>query len=194
MIDPIIQEVPEGDNHKIRSPKDTSWTIPGVGGSSETHNGMEQQDSGIITWELLGQDKHEDHPISSCQYEIQKEMEDPVSFVASTNPDIMYVHKVMKAPNCNQFWKEMDKELDDHISHEHLEVIHKKDIPKGTKLLHMVWAMHRKRCIDMIEVYKWKARLNVHRGQQVHRVIYWETYSLVVSWPMLRFFFILSLL
>ena len=34
----------------------------------------------------IGTDEHEDHPISTCQYEIQKEMEDPVAFTASTHP------------------------------------------------------------------------------------------------------------
>ena len=40
----------------------------------------------------------------------------------------------------------------------------------------------------MREVYKWKSRLSVHGGQQVHVVKYWETYALVVSWPTQQFF------
>ena len=46
----------------------------------------------------------------------------------------------------------------------------------------------------MQEVYKWKAQLNVHRGQQEHGVHYWDTYAKVVTWQMVRFFLILSLL
>ena len=46
----------------------------------------------------------------------------------------------------------------------------------------------------MQEVYKWKAWLNVHRGQQEHRVHYWDTYAPVVTWQMVRFFLILSIL
>ena len=46
----------------------------------------------------------------------------------------------------------------------------------------------------MREVYKWKARLNVHRGQQEHGVNFWETYAPVVSWQTLRLFFIHSIL
>ena len=33
----------------------------------------------------------------------------------------------------------------------------------------------RKRRIKTREVYKWKSRLNVHGGQQVHGEHYWET-------------------
>ena len=44
------------------------------------------------------------------------------------------------------------------------------------------------------EVYKWKARLNVHGGKQEHGVNYWETYAPVVTWASLRLVLILSLI
>ena len=70
-----------------------------------------------MAWELLlGQDECEDHPTASWQYEIQKDMEDLVAFAASMNPDIMYLHDAMKAPDHDHFHKSMDKELDDHLS------------------------------------------------------------------------------
>ena len=67
-------------------------------------------------------------------------------------------------------------------------------MPPNTKLLDMVWAMQRKRRIDTRQVYKWKARLNVHGGQQEHGVNFWETYAPVVGWQTLRLFFIHSIL
>ena len=54
--------------------------------------------------------------------------------------------------------------------------------------------MRRKRRINTQEVYKWKARLNVHGGQQEHGVHYWDTYAPVVTWQTVRLFLILSLL
>ena len=45
-----------------------------------------------------------------------------------------------------------------------------------------------------VKVYKWKAWLNVHGGQQEHSVHYGDTYVPVVTWQMVRFFVILSLL
>ena len=56
----------------------------------------------------------------------------------------------------------------------------------------MVWSMRRKRRIKIQEVYKWKARLNVHRGQQFHGVHYWDTYAPVVTWQTMWLFLILS--
>ena len=40
------------------------------------------------------------------------------------------------------------------------------------------------------EVYKWKARLNVHGGKQEHGVNYWETYAPVIGWTTIRLFLI----
>ena len=46
----------------------------------------------------------------------------------------------------------------------------------------------------MQQVYKWKARLNVHGGQQEHGVHYWDTYTPVVIWQTVCLFLILSIL
>ena len=43
-------------------------------------------------------------------------------------------------------------------------------------------------------MYKWKARLNVHGGQQEHGVNFWETYVPVVRWQTERLLFIHSIL
>ena len=67
-------------------------------------------------------------------------------------------------------------------------------VPKGTKLIDMVWSMRHKQRIKTQEVYKWKARLNVHGGQQEHGVHYWDTYAPVVTWQTVRLFLILSIL
>ena len=37
-------------------------------------------------------------------------------------------------------------------------------------------------------------RLNVHGGQQVHGINYWDTYTPVVAWPVICFFFVLSII
>ena len=117
--------------------------------------GMEQRGQGIVAWEvLISQDEMEDLLTAQRQYEIQKGMQEPMVYAASANPDIMYLHEAMKAPDCNQFKKAMDKELKDHIARKHWEVVPRSKVPKGTRVLDMVWAMRCKRCIDMREVYK----------------------------------------
>jgi len=60
--------------------------------------------------------------------------------------------------------------------------------------LDAVWSMKRKRDILTRKVYKWKARLNVHRGQQEYTFNFYETYAPVVSWYAIRLLFTLMLL
>ena len=157
--------------------------------------GLEQWEQGIVTWEvLISQDETEDLPMAQSQYEIQKGMQEPVMYAASMNPDIMYLHEAMNVPERDQFERAMDKELQNHIARRHWEVVPRGEVPKGTRVLDMVWAMQHKRHIDTCEVYKWKVWLNVHGGQQQQVINYWEPYAPVVTWQTIHFFFVLTII
>ena len=86
----------------------------------------------------------------------------------------------------------MECEIKGHEEGKHWILVPKHQVPKGTKVLDAVWSMQCKRRIESQEIYKWKARLNVHRGQQINGINYWDTP--VVAWPVIHFFFILSIL
>ena len=151
----------------------------------------QQREQGIVVWEVLyNQDEVEMKPTQNNQFILQGRLSNPIDFAASADPDIMYYHQAMQEPDHKQFQTSVLKEIQDHETNQHWEVIPKQDMPPITKLLDMVWAMQRKQRIDTRQVYKWKARLNVHGGQQEHRVNFWETYVPVVSWQTLRLFFI----
>ena len=156
---------------------------------------VNQREQGLVAWEvLLDQDDQEDIPTAESQYTMQKAMENPLAFAATDNPDILYWDQAMKAPDRDKFKEAVQTELDGHEQMGNYEPIPLNEVPKGTKLLDMVWSMRRKRKINTQEVYKWKARLNVHGGQQVHGVHYWDTYAPVVTWQTVRLFLILSLI
>ena len=156
---------------------------------------ISQCNQGLVAWEvLLDQDDREDVPTAESQYAIQKSMENPMAFVATTNPDILYWDQAMKAPDRDKFIEAVRTELDGHEKMGNNEPVPLDEVPAGTRLLDMVWSMRRKRKINTQEVYKWKARLNVHGGQQVHGVHYWDTYAPVVTWQTVRLFLILSLI
>ena len=88
----------------------------------------------------------------------------------------------------------MEAKVASHHDRGHWKVRHKEEIPPNTKVLPAVWSMKRKRRIATREIYKWKARLNVHGGKQEKGVHFWETYSPVVKWFSIRFFLLLALL
>ena len=71
------------------------------------------------------------------------EMDDPISFAmkATSNPNTMYMGEAMKELDANEFRKAMVKEVVDHTKKGHWEVMEKKDLPAGYKLLLVVWEL-----------------------------------------------------
>jgi hypothetical protein len=97
----------------------------------------------------------------------------------------------MKGDDKAEFLKAAQDEVKSHVENEHFVLFSRKDLPKGTRVLDSVWSMKRKCRILTREVYKWKAHLNAHGGQQEHGVNFWETYSLVVNWFSIRLFLVI---
>ena len=95
-----------------------------------------------------------------------------MAFAATTNPDILYWDQAMKVPDRDKFIKAVQIELDGQEKMGNYEPVPLNEVPACTRLLDMVWSIWRKRKIKTKEVYKWKARLNVHGGQKVHGVHY----------------------
>ena len=149
---------------------------------------VQQQQDGIVvlyeSWEVF----HDQ------AYDIQDQMENPIAFVATSNPDVMYMDQAMKEPDSKEFEKAMISEVTAHTDNKHWIIVEKSSVPLGVTILPAVWAMRRKRRIATGEVYKWKARLNVHGGKQVLGVNYWETYAPVIGWTTIRLYLVLALL
>lgn len=120
--------------------------------------------------------------------EEQEELQDPIAFAASTNPDIMHCNDAKRAPNSKEFFKAMKKEIDSHSDNEHWENTPRAQAPKGQPTLPAIWAFRRKRRISTNEIHKWKARINVHGRRQECGINCWETHSPVVGWPMIWLF------
>jgi Reverse transcriptase (RNA-dependent DNA polymerase) len=154
-----------------------------------------------VTWEVF----------HDGGYDIQRELADPIAFLASpdaplairdevmamaasSSPDVMYMDQALREPDGKQFRKAMVDEVAAHTDNDHWEIIPRSLVPKGTKVLPAVWAMRRKRRLATGEPYKWKARLNVHGGKQEHGVNYWETYAPVIAWDTIRLFLVLAIL
>ena len=110
-------------------------------------------------WEtLLDQDEQGKFPSAVTQYELQRKMDHPLAFAATTNPDILYAHEAMKAPDWQKFINAMEAEVSQHETRGTFVLVKKEDFLPGRKLIDMVWSMRRKRRINTEEIYKWKAR------------------------------------
>ena len=120
--------------------------------------------------------------------------EETTAYATSSDPDTMYLDQALHEPDCKEFILAMIKEIADHVQCKHWKIVHISEVPKGTKILDSVWSMKRKRRILTREVYKWKACLTVHGGQQEYGINYWETYAPVVQWTSICSFLINALL
>ena len=103
---------------------------------------ISQRNQGLVAWEiLLDQDEQEDMPTAALQYAIQKALENLIAFEASGNPDILYWDQVMKAHDWDKFIEAVGIKLDSHERMGNYEPIPIGKVPKGTKLIDMVWSM-----------------------------------------------------
>ena len=62
----------------------------------------------------MDQDEQETIPMAKQQYDLQVQLAEPIVYAASSDPDILYLHEVMKAPDCAQFIKAMEHEIKGH--------------------------------------------------------------------------------
>ena len=132
--------------------------------------------------------------ILNLQDELEIDVTHPIAYAASNDPDTLHLHQALREPDADEFHKAMIKEIDDHERRGHWVLILRSEIPPGTPILAAVWSMRRKRRIDTQEIYKYKGRLTIHGGMQVHGVNYWETYSPVVRWSTIRLILTISIM
>ena len=192
-VAPVATPLPQPEPHSVTACQTRSGRV--IKNTPCYDQSISLRDQGIVAWELLiDQDTQEDQPTAATQFATQRAPEDPIAFAATANPDILYCDQAMKAHNRDKFLEAVSVELDGHETMGNYQPIPIDDVASGTKLLDMVWSMRHKRRIKTQEVYKWKACLNVHGGQQEHRVHYWDTYASVVPWQTVGLFLILSLL
>ena len=118
----------------------------------------------------------------------------PISFAATSTKDTMYWHQAMKSPDANEFKKSAIKEFDDHCINNYWVMIERSQFPKGKNVLPLVWTMIRKRNVLTGEILKYKARLNLHEGKQIYGQDFFETYSPVATWIVIRFIMNLCLI
>ena len=132
--------------------------------------------------------------LHSDDYREQEDMRDPIAYAAKMGADDLHYGNAMKQHDREQFQDAMKKEFQSHITKRNFKLMLLTKVPFSTKILDAVWAFKRKRDILTNVVIKWKARLNVHGGQQEKGVNYEETYSPVAMWTSIRTLLVLSIL
>jgi hypothetical protein len=120
-------------------------------------------------------------------------LEDVFAFVASSAPDTMAIQEALVQPDREHFIKAMSKELQDHGNRRHWKIVPLKTVPTHKVPIPMVWSMKRKRN-PVGNIIKWKARLCAGGHKSLEFVVYWNTYSPVVSWSTVRLMIVMAFL
>jgi len=114
------------------------------------------------------------------------ELNNPLAYKASTDPDTMYLHQALKQPDRLKFVEAMDKEVKDQMGNKNFTIVHKSKVPKDKSILPAVWQMKRKRDIKSRKIKKYKARLNIDGSRMKEGIHYDQTYAPVASWNSIR--------
>jgi Reverse transcriptase (RNA-dependent DNA polymerase) len=109
-----------------------------------------------------------------------------LAFGATADPDTLYYHEAMKAPDKQNFIDAMQEEVMGQLQNKVYAIVPRSKVPKGVKVLPAVWAMRRKRRSKTNEIYRWKSRLNIGGHKQQAGLDYDQTYAPVVTWPAIR--------
>jgi transposase InsO family protein len=126
--------------------------------------------------------------------EMDQHLQHPLLAMAATNdPDTLYYHEAMKAPDKEEFVKSMQEEVQGQIDSKVYSPVLRSSVPKNVKVLPAVWAMRRKRKSSTGKVYRYKSRLNIGGHKQQEGIDYDQTYSPVVTWPSIRLLLTLTL-
>jgi len=100
-----------------------------------------------------------DDPAAYHEIDKMQEYDHPILYArkSTTDPDTLYLHEALQAPDSTQFKEAMVLEVNQHIARQNWVPVLKSDSPKHTIVLPAIWAMRRKRRIDTRKVYKWKS-------------------------------------
>ena len=58
-----------------------------------------------------------------------------MAFKASTDPDIMYMHKAMREKDKQKFVEAMEKEVNDQMNNGNFTIVRKSEVPEGKAIL-----------------------------------------------------------
>ena len=131
---------------------------------------------------------HDEHLV------LQERMRDPIAFAAEMSNDIMYYHQAMAQSDLTKFRDAIVKEIKGHVDNDNWVLVPRSEVPEDQEVLDSVWSMRRKRNLTTNEVTKYKARLNIHGGQQTYGLNYEHTYAPVVTWFSIRLLLTMGLM
>jgi Reverse transcriptase (RNA-dependent DNA polymerase) len=115
-----------------------------------------------------------------------------VSLQATSDPDTLYYHQVLREPDQHKFIEAMEHEIKQHNDNHNWTLVKRSSVPTTSRVLPSVWSMRRKRDLTTGAVMKYKARLNVDGSRQNKGIDLTETFAPVAAWSSIRLILLLA--
>ena len=107
--------------------------------------------------------------------------------------DSLTYGEMIRAPDKEFFETEMLNEYKTMLQNKVFELVERHSVPFGKRVVKAIWSFRRKRTPSG-SVYRRRARLCAHGGQQQEGIDFFETFAPVVSWNTVRLVFTLAML
>jgi hypothetical protein len=117
-------------------------------------------------------------------------MQNPIAFHAEMMGDIMSLQQ----PGAKQFANAVVMEVNGHVDNKHWELVKQEEVPEDAQVVPSVWSMQCKCNLATNKITKHKARLNLHGGNQVIGMNYFETYAPVVTWFAIKLVIVMGII
>ena len=114
-------------------------------------------------------------------YQIPDGMGDPITYLAKSDPYIVFYDQSMHEPDQVEFLNVSVWDINRHCNQKYWRMIPQSETPEVEPTLDSLWSMNINRYINTRQFYKCKLRLNMHSGKQDFGVNYFDTYSPVVT-------------
>jgi hypothetical protein len=110
-----------------------------TGGSGEGPRGANTRDGTVMTRSgrvtRKPSTKHVRNRRRCSRLEPGVEYMSPISMMASSDPDTMYYHEILRLPDKRQFFNAMEREITDHNRKKHWKLVRRSKVPKGKRVL-----------------------------------------------------------
>jgi hypothetical protein len=121
-------------------------------------------------------------------------MRNPIAFHAEMMGDIMYLQQALRQHDAKEFIQAVVKEVNGLVDCKNWSLKKRSKVPDDVQIMPSVWLMQRKRDLTTNEIKLHKARLNLHGGEQIYGMNYFETYAPVVAWFAIRLMIIFGII
>ncbi len=113
--------------------------------------------------------------------QLQECMRNPIVFYAEMMGDITFLQQALKQPDAKEFVQAVIKDVNGQVDSNNWMLQKQSNVPEDVQIVLSVWSLQCKCNLTTNKEKSHKAWLNLHGRKQVYGIIYFETYTPIVT-------------